>query len=130
MRLVSGQPTYWKDRVHFYAVAAQTVRHIPVDRALARRTNKRGGELRRVEFSDAFHFVESRSGELLELNDALDRLADASPRAGKVVEMRYFGGMTDEEIAESLGISERTVKRDWRIARAWLRNELRNALHP
>jgi len=83
-----------------------------------------------VEFSDAFHFVESRSGELLELNDALDRLADASPRAGKVVEMRYFGGMTDEEIAESLGISERTVKRDWRIARAWLRNELRNALHP
>ncbi len=124
MRLLLGQATDWKDRVHFYAVAAQTMRHILVDRARARLTRKRGGELRRVELSDAFHYVESRSDEVLELNDALDRLAVASPRASKVVEMRYFAGMTDEEIAESLGTSSRTVRRDWRIARAWLRNEL------
>jgi len=114
----------WADRQHFFRVAARAMRHIVIDRARSRLTAKRGGgqaplDLDRVELG-----ADSAAEQMVALDDALSRLAGQDPRLGAVVELRFFGGLTVEETARSLDISERTVKRDWRLARAFLHDML------
>jgi RNA polymerase sigma factor (TIGR02999 family) len=126
LRLVQ-QDISWQGRAHFFATAAQVMRNLLVDSARARRANKRGGAYRQVTLDDAVAFKEARAVDLIALDEALTRLAAFDPRQSQIVEMRFFGGLSLDEVAEVLHISERTVKRDWRIARSWLRGQLKLA---
>jgi RNA polymerase sigma-70 factor (ECF subfamily) len=110
----------WQNRAHFFAVAAQLMRRIMVDHARQRQALKRGGDAIKVTLDDSLVAGESRSAELLALDEALENLALFDRRQAEVVEMRYFGGLTMEEIAEVMKIHVNTVTRDWRAARAWL----------
>ena len=110
----------WQNRAHFFAVAAQLMRRIMVDHARQRQALKRGGGALRVTLDDSVASSETRSAELLALDEALEKLATFDKRKSDVVEMRYFGGLTMEEIAEVMKIHVNTVMRDWRAARAWL----------
>jgi RNA polymerase sigma factor (TIGR02999 family) len=114
----------WPGRAYVLAAASQAMRRILIDYALARRTKKRGGGVANVPLDDAVGMAVSRSDTLLALDEALDRLAALSPRSARVVECRFFGGMTIEETAEALAISPATVKREWGVARAYLNREL------
>lgn len=121
VRLLGNQSVDYADRAHFFAVAAQTMRRILIDYARARVTDKRGGEQHRVPLSDDLGAAAPLSSEaLLDLNALLAKLEQADPRAAQVVELRFFGGLREEDIAEVLKISVITVKRDWKAARAWL----------
>lgn len=126
LRLAGRRGLAWQDRGHFLGVAARAMRHVLVDHARARGTAKRGGGARLVTLVTAdAPAAESGSGvELLALHEALARLAALDPDQARLVELRYFGGLTVEETAEALGISRATVKREWAIARGWLRREL------
>ncbi len=110
----------WQDRAHFFAVSAQLMRRIMVDHARQREMLKRGGGAIRVELDEAAAITQTRSDELLALDEALERLAAFDRRKAQVVEMRYFGGLTMEEIADVLKVHVNTVMRDWTAARAWL----------
>ena len=110
----------WQNRAHFFAVAAQLMRRIMVDHARQRQALKRGGGALKVTLDESIISTETRADELLALDEALEKLAHFDPRKAEVVEMRYFGGLTMEEIAEVLKIHVNTVTRDWRAARAWL----------
>jgi RNA polymerase sigma factor (TIGR02999 family) len=125
MRLAGSGAINFHNRAHFGAVAAQTMRRILIDHARARIRDKRGGEQRQVSLTavEGWNPV-SRDEDLLDLDQALSKLASADPRAAKVVELRFFGGLQEDEVAESLGVSLITVKRDWRVAHAWLVNRL------
>ncbi|MEO8199876.1 MAG: sigma-70 family RNA polymerase sigma factor [Gemmatimonadota bacterium] len=114
----------WRDRSHFLAAAAGAMRRILVDYAVSRKTRKRGGAPQRVPLDEIIVLADARGEELLALDQALERLARESDRAARIVEWRFFGGMTNEEIAGVLGISVATVKREWTLARAWLNREL------
>ena len=114
----------WKNRAQFFALAAQAMRRILVDYALRRKTQKRGGEQQRISLDDSVLMAEERSEELIALDEALRRLEAMDPRHGRIVECRFFGGMSIEDTAAVLGISPATVKRDWVMARAWLSREL------
>jgi RNA polymerase sigma factor (TIGR02999 family) len=114
----------WPGRAYVLAAASQAMRRILIDYALARCTKKRGGGVANVPLDDAVAMAVSRSDTLLALDEALDRLAALSPRSARVVECRFFGGMTIEETAEALAISPATVKREWGVARAYLNREL------
>ena len=121
LRLTGGQPVSYQDRAHFFAIAAQTMRRVLIDHARARVAEKRGGEQRRVPLSDVDGWNEMLSSEqLLDLDAQLSALATADPRAARVVELRFFGGLREEDVAEVLKVSAMTVKRDWKAARAWL----------
>jgi RNA polymerase sigma-70 factor, ECF subfamily len=123
MRLVGQQRVAWQNRHHFFGIASQAMRRLLVDHARARRQQKRdGGE--RVTLTSDVAGAQAQDVDILELNDALDRLAELDQRQAKVVELRYFGGLSVQETAETLEISEATVKRDWTIARAFLRRAL------
>jgi RNA polymerase sigma-70 factor (ECF subfamily) len=126
LRLIGGQPVSYQDRVHFFAIAAQTMRRILIDYARARVADKRGGQQQRVGLSalDGMVFTAS-SEQLLDLDTLLAALATTDPRAARVVELRFFGGLREEEVAEVLHVSVITVKRDWKAARAWLAAHLR-----
>jgi RNA polymerase sigma factor (TIGR02999 family) len=124
LRLVGQQNADWESRAHFFAVSAHVMRHILVDYARQRASGKRGGEFRHVTLDADAAVSAERSAELVALDDALDALEKINPRGCKVVELRYFGGMSNTETAEVLRISETTVERDWRLARAWLYREL------
>ena len=117
------QPS-WQNRTHFMAVAAQLMRRIMVDHARARQTLKRGAGAIRVTLDEAALVTEKRAEELLALDEALERLAEFDRRRSEIVEMRYFGGLTVEEIADVFKIHPNTVMRDWRAAKAWLYAEL------
>lgn len=123
-RLVDHTRTGWEDRAHFCAVAARAMRHVLVDYARRRSALKRGGGQRPLPLDEGRVAVDEQAELLLSLDQALDRLGALSERLGRVVEMRYFGGMTEEETAEALGVSVRTVRRDWVKAKAWLFREL------
>lgn len=114
----------WRDRSHFLAVAAGAMRRVLVDYALARKTEKRGGGRQRVPLEQVLILADDRAEELLALDEALQRLAGESERAARIVEWRFFAGMSVEETAEVLEISPATVKREWVLARAWLNREL------
>lgn len=124
LRLIEQRETTWKNRAHFFGVAAQLMRRILVDHARSHLRSKRGGELEKVSLDEAFVFSTDRSAELVELDGALNRLENLDARQCKVVELRFFGGLTVDEAAEALRISPRTVEREWNFARAWLYLEL------
>lgn len=126
LRLIGHQPVSYQDRAHFFAIAAQTMRRILIDHARARVADKRGGDRRRVSLSAVNGWGGGRSSEwLLDLDTQLSALAAAAPRAARVVELRFFGGLTEDDVAEVLQVSVITVKRDWKAARAWLVARLR-----
>lgn len=114
----------WKNRSHFYGIASRLMRQILVDHARAHTAGKRGGDVIHFSIDDVQIPVEDRAASILAIDEVLDRLAKLDDQQAKIVEMRFFGGMTNDEIAESLGISQRTVSRDWETARLWLYREL------
>jgi RNA polymerase sigma factor (TIGR02999 family) len=116
--------TPWRDRSHFFQVAAHVMRQILIDRARKRHACKRGGGVPQITLDRALDFIAAQSADLLVLEEALSRLQVFDQRQCQVVEMRFFAGMSEEEIAEVLGVSARTVTREWRMARAWLHKEL------
>ena len=124
LRLVDHKGMRWQNRAHFYAVAAQAMRRILVDRARLRASVKRGGRVQMVDLDEANTKSEEQAAGLVALDDALVELAALDPRKVKIVEMRYFGGMTVEETAEALEVSAVTVMRDWSTAKAWLLRSL------
>jgi RNA polymerase sigma-70 factor, ECF subfamily len=128
--LIDQRRTKWESRAHFFAIAAQLMRRILVDHARARNALKRGGGAGVVQIDAADDAADDTPGpshvDLLELDQALERLSARSPEQGRIVEMRFFAGLTVEETAHVLGRSPRTVKREWRLARAWLFRELRS----
>jgi RNA polymerase sigma factor (TIGR02999 family) len=124
LRLAVQSELYVRDRTHFIALAAQVMRHILVDHARARRRGKRGGGQTMVELDEALGVHEERHADLIALDDALTELSRMSAQQGQIVELRYFGGLTIEEIADSLGIAVARVRSDWALARTWLRREL------
>ena len=124
MRLVDQSRIDWKGRTHFLAVGAEAMRRILIDHARARGRGKRGGKWQRVTLEDAETPDESRDIDLLALNDALQALAALDEQQARIVELRFFGGLTVEEVAHVLGVSKRKVEGDWTHAKAWLRNAL------
>ena len=124
LKLVDQSRADWRDRAHFLAVASIAMRHVLVDRAKARLALKRGGALRRITFDEQEIGVDDQPDALVQLDEALERLGDVEPRLVRVVECRFFGGLTEEEIAEALGLTVRTVQRDWAKARMMLRRAL------
>ena len=124
LRLVGSEHLEFEDRAHFLAVVAQAMRHVLIDSAVRRRAQKRGGGQRPLSLDDALLIGETRSEELLALDEALKQLSAIDERQARVVECRFFGGMSIEETAVALGTSPATVKRDWALARAWLNREL------
>ncbi|SHF28129.1 RNA polymerase, sigma subunit, ECF family [Fodinibius roseus] len=124
LKLIDQTQTNWQDRAHFYAIAARAMRQILVDYARKRKAQKRGGDRDRIPFREDMIDLDNHAEELLELNDLIDKLARFDERKSKVVEMRFFSGMTIREIAELLDVSTRTVDRDWLKARGWIYREL------
>ena len=127
LRLVDQTRARWVDRAHFFAVAAGVMRRILVDYARRFRAAKRGGDAQHVDLDLAQVSLDERSEVLINLDEALGRLAELNPRLSQVVECRFFGGMTEEETAEALGVTDRTVRRDWIKAKAWLSRELQDS---
>ena len=125
MRLIDIKRVDWQGKNHFYAMAARQMRRILVERARAAGAQKRGSNVHRVTMRDDVGAHRELSLDLIALDEALAKLAEESPRQSKVVELRLFAGLLVEEIAHVLGVSERTVKQDWKVARAWLTTELR-----
>ena len=124
LRLVDVSRVNWQSRTHFLAVSARIMRRVLVEAARARQYHRRGGGAARVTLDEALLVAEPPDVDVIALNDALDELARIDKRKSRVVEFRYFGGMTVEETAEVLAVSPETVARDWRIARAWLRRRI------
>lgn len=124
VRLVDQTRVSWQNRAHFYGIASRMMRRVLIDHARAHVTDKRGGAAVHLSLEDVQVPVEQRAASFLALDEALVRLALLDERKSSVVEMRFFGGMTDEEIAEALGVTTRTVLRDWKKARLWLYREL------
>ena len=125
LRLVDQSRTGWQDRAHFCAVASRAMRRILIDYARRRTTQKRGGSQHRISLDDTELAVDEKAAVLVALDEALDRLSGFDERCANVVEMRFFGGLEEREIAEVKGVSVRTVRRDWVKARAWLQKELK-----
>jgi len=124
LKLVDLARVRWQDRVHFFSMAARLMRHILVDYARAHASAKRGGAVRSVTLDEAAVVTATPSTDLVAVNDALDALARLDARKSRVVEMRYFGGLTVQETADALGVSPETVMRDWQFAKKWLLREL------
>ncbi len=127
LRLLGAADVGWRDRAHFFAVSAQTMRRILVDAARARAADKRGGGIVKVDVNQSIDGFAENSRELIALDEALDALAQFDARKAKVIEMRFFGGLSVEETAEVLKISPQSVKRDWKLARAWLMQQMAGA---
>ncbi|MGA7414215.1 MAG: sigma-70 family RNA polymerase sigma factor [Bryobacteraceae bacterium] len=124
LRLVDCAQVNWQDRAHFFAVSAQLMRRILIDFARSRGSRKRGGGLAQVSLDDAATVCSEPDPNLVELDDALKSLAEVDPRKSKVVELKFFGGLSTEETAEVLRVSPETVVRDWRLAKVWLLREM------
>jgi RNA polymerase sigma factor (TIGR02999 family) len=124
LRLVDVEGVRWQDRTHFFAVSAQIMRRILVDFARARLADKRGGRLPHVYLDDSVDASPQSSEDLIALDDALNALEEMDPRKARVVELRFFAGLSVEQTAEALEISAPSVKRDWKLAKAWLSREL------
>jgi len=126
LKLIDQKNVHWKSRAHFFALSAQLMRRILVDHARNRQYAKRGGGTQRITFDEALVVSSERGADLVALDDALSKLTSIDPRKGKVVELRFFGGLSVEETAEALQISAVTVMREWSMAKAWLYNSLNN----
>ncbi len=124
LRLAHKTTPHWQDRTHFFAGAARMMRHILVDHARARQRAKRGSGAVNVELTETALLVEAQAEQVIDLSEALEKLAERDGRASQVVELKYFGGMNYDEIAAVLDVSAITVRRDWEFAKAWLHKEL------
>lgn len=124
LRLVDQNSVSWQSRAHFYSVAASMMRRVLIDHARMRATEKRGGGAVRLSIEDVQVPIEERAANFVAMDEALERLSQFNERGRKIVEMRFYAGMSEEEIAEVLGVSTRTVLRDWKAARVWLFREL------
>ncbi len=124
LRLLKDKRQPWVDRTHFLAIAANSMRRILVERARARAASKRGGSRVRVTLGENLFAAADPSLDLLVLDKALEKLAAMDPQLARIVELRFFGGLSIEEAAQSLGVSPATIKRSWNVARAWLKREL------
>jgi RNA polymerase sigma factor (TIGR02999 family) len=122
--LVDQKNVQWQNRAHFFGIAAQMMRRILVDYARSRSYAKRGGGIRAMSLDEALVVSHERSEEVVNVHEALERLAEFDPRKGQIVELRFFGGLSIEETAEVLNVSPGTVMRDWTLAKAWLRREM------
>jgi RNA polymerase sigma factor (TIGR02999 family) len=129
VRLIDTGRMNWQNRAHFYAVAAKLMRHILIDFARSRSNLKRGGGAVQVSLDEALTVSEERTAELVEVDHALTALAKLDERQSQIVELRFFGGLTEPEIAEVLQVSPRTVSTDWSLARSWLLRELSKNKH-
>ena len=127
LRLVDAQDVSWQDRTHFLAVSARIMRHILVDHARARRYQKRGGDVNKTAFDEALVVANEPTQDFVALDDALEALARFDERKSRVIELRFFGGLTVDETASVLKVSPDTVMRDWRLAKVWLQREMRVA---
>lgn len=128
LRLAGQQNVDWQNRAHFFGVTAQVMRHILIDHARRRRYVKHGGEVRVIPISEAAEMSMQRASELIALDEALEELSKLDQRKSRVVELRYFGGLSLEETAEVLQVSLMTVRRDWRAAKAWLYKAMKDEL--
>jgi len=124
LRLADRTNPRWHNRAHFFAICAQLMRQILVDHARRRRSRKRGGGVLRVTLDDGLIVSEKRAADVVALDEALSQLSELDPRQGRIVELRFFGGLSIDETAEVLGVSPGTVMRDWPLAKAWLRREI------
>jgi RNA polymerase sigma-70 factor (ECF subfamily) len=129
LKMVEQRSVDWQSRSHFFGIAAQMMRRILIDHARGHLRDKRGGGVIPVPLDDALVFAPEQSSELVRLDEALQRLAKIDPRQSKIVELRFFGGLTVEQTADVLGISPKTVKRDWSMAKAWLHGDLKVNAH-
>jgi RNA polymerase sigma factor (TIGR02999 family) len=127
LRLVQASQANWQNRTHFFAVSAQVMRRILVDWARGRQSAKRGSDMPALELNEALAIPMNTGSDLVAVDDALKALALVDPRKSQVVELRFFGGLSVEETAEVLKVSQETVHRDWRLAKSWLRRELGQA---
>ncbi len=125
LRLIDAGRVSWQNRAHFFAVSSNLMRRILVDYARKRGYKKRGGEVRKVQLDEAFVPARARGPDLVALDEALEALSEFDPRKAKVIELRFFAGLTPEETAEVLKVSADTVYRDWRLAKVWLYRELK-----
>lgn len=124
LRLIDAKDVQWQSRAHFFAIAANLMRRILVDHSRRRDAEKRGGSHIRLTLDEALAGAKETDVDVLAIDEALNRLATVDPQQARVVELRFFSGLTVEETAEALGVSPKTVKRDWSVARAWLRREI------
>ncbi|MGI8567263.1 MAG: sigma-70 family RNA polymerase sigma factor [Pyrinomonadaceae bacterium] len=126
LRLVDQRSVNWQNRAHFFGVAAQLMRRILVDHARAHNAEKRGHDFQKLSLDENIDKADERSAELIALDDALKELAEIDEQKSRIVELRYFGGLTVEETAEVLGVTPITIKRHWRMAKAWLHGRMQN----
>ena len=127
LRLIDQRHVRWQNRAHFFGISAQLIRRILVDHARARKAEKRGGDGEKVQLEESIAAAEDQNVDLVFLDECLKKLANIDPQQTRVVELRYFTGLTVDETAEIMGISPRTVKREWRLAKAWLHREIGKA---
>lgn len=125
LKLIDQRSVNWQSRAHFFGISAQLMRRILIDHARGHKRDKRGGDQQKVSLDDVFLFAEQESDELLAVDDSLNRLARLDPRQARVVELRFFGGLSVEEAADVMGVSPKTVKREWSVAKAWLAADLK-----
>jgi len=124
IRLIDQQQVHWQNRAHFFGIPAQLIRRILPDQARGQARGKRGGSVHRVSFDEGAIVSEQRAAELIALDDALNALATFDSRKSRIVELRFFGGLSNEEVTEVMGMSLRTVEREWRKAKAWLHHAI------
>lgn len=127
LRLTNGRPMSWQSKAHFFGAAGRVMRQILIEYARERNTLKRGGRLKRLDLEDSMAFVDRDPARILAIDEALTQLAEIDERAVRVVELRFFAGLSLEETASTLALSLKTVNRDWEFARAWLEQQLRTA---
>ena len=126
LRLIEQHSTDWQNRAHFFGLAAEMMRRILVNHAVKRNAEKRFGNQTKLALDDAISLMAEREIDLILLDDVLNKLAEFDPQQAKIIELRFFAGLKIEEVAEVLGISDSTVKREWRIAKAWLHDRLKS----
>lgn len=127
LKLVHQDRVSWQNRAHFFAIAAQAMRRVLINYAKSRLADKRGGGQPIVTFNEEVMSGDSPAEEIIALDEALTRLKEIDERQSRIIELRFFGGLTEQEVAQVMKISESTVKRDWRMARAWLTREMKQA---
>lgn len=125
LRLIEQDKQTWQNRAHFFGLAAEMMRRILVNHAVKRNADKRFGNQTRLALDEIVDFTQGRDVNLVSLDEAMTRLAEFDPKQAKIIELKFFGGLTNEEIAEVIGVSDSTVKREWRIAKAWLHDQLK-----
>lgn len=127
LKLIEQRVVNWQGRAHFFGIAAQTMRRILIDHARAHLRDKRGGGMIPVPLDEALAFSPEQSSDLVRLDASMERLAKLDPRQSRIVEMRFFGGLTVEQIAAIMNVSPKTVKRDWSMAKAWLHGDMKTS---